>query len=292
MKKTLLFVLLLIPTIFFAQEDDLLSELEQENDTIKTYETSAFKGLKIVNLESTKLVAKKDLFLVVSHRFGSIKGGFKELGGLDQAATRLHFIYGLSDWLNVGISRSSYQKTWEFNTKYRMLRQVKKGFPLTVAGFSSVAINGAIEDDFLPNLEFKHRLSYTSQLLISRKFNKNLSLQVAPTIFHENLAPTYYTATKKSEQENTQYVMGIGGRYKLTKRLSFNADYAYHLNRDDDSNAENALSAGVDIETGGHVFQLFFTNAQPSYEAGFLGGANGDWETGNIFFGFNMSRTF
>ena len=101
MKKILLF--LLLPSLLFAQEQDLLSELDSEQDSLKTKTTSIFKALKIVNLESTKLVAKKELFLVISHRFGSVKGGFKELFGLDQAATRIHFIYGINEWLNIGL---------------------------------------------------------------------------------------------------------------------------------------------------------------------------------------------
>jgi hypothetical protein len=290
--KKYIYLLLLIPSVLFSQEDDLLSELESEQDTTKIITTSAFKALKIVNLESTKLVANKELFMVISHRFGTIQGGFKELFGLDQAATRIHFIYGLNDWLNVGLSRSSFQKTWEFNTKYRLINQIEKGFPLTIVGFNSVAINGILEDDFLPKLEFYHRLSYTSQILISRKFNKNLSLELAPSLLHENLSPTFEFGNEASEQENTQYILGLGGRYKISKRVSLNIDYACHLNRNEYSTEDNALSIGVDIETGGHVFQLHFTNAQPSYEAGFLGGANGDWETGDVFFGFNLSRTF
>jgi hypothetical protein len=290
--KKYICILLLIPSFLFSQEEDLLAELESVQDTTKIVTTSAFKALKIVNLESTKLVANKELFMVISHRFGTIQGGFKELFGLDQAATRIHFIYGLNDWLNVGLSRSSFQKTWEFNTKYRLFRQVEQGFPITVVGFNSLAINGAIEDDFLPKLEFQNRLSYTSQLLISRKFNKNLSLELAPSILHENLAPTFIFGNEASEQENTQYILGLGGRYKISKRVSLNIDYACHLNRNEFSKEDNAFSVGVDIETGGHVFQLHFTNAQPSYEAGFLGGANGDWETGDVFFGFNLSRTF
>jgi hypothetical protein len=290
MKKILLF--LLLPSLLFAQEQDLLSELDSEQDSLKTKTTSIFKALKIVNLESTKLVAKKELFLVISHRFGSVKGGFKELFGLDQAATRIHFIYGINEWLNIGLSRSSYEKTWEFNTKYRLITQMNEGFPLTIVGFNSLAINGAINDDFLPKLEFYHRFSYTSQILISRKFNKNLSLELAPSLLHENLSPTFEFGNEASEQENTQYILGLGGRYKISKRVSLNIDYACHLNRNKYSTQDNALSVGVDIETGGHVFQLHFTNSQPSYEAGFLGGGNGDWETGDVFFGFNLSRTF
>ena len=284
MKLVHLFLAFIFSLSLYAQ-DDLLNEID--TDSVQNKHVSAvFKGLKIINFESTKLASKGEFYFVVSHRFGSVKGGFKELFGLDQAATRLNFIYGISNGLNVGFSRSSYQKTYEMSLKYRLLQQgVKGGSPVTIVGFNSISVNTLLDEAFLPELEFNDRLSYVSQLLISRKFSKNLSLELMPTLVHENLV-------ENSNQDNTQYVMGIGGRCKITKRLSLNCDYGYHLNRDNNSIYKNNLAVGVDIETGGHVFQLQFSNAQPSFESGYLTKAAGDWGNLDIFFGFNLSRVF
>lgn len=283
MKKTLLF-LFLLPALLFSQ-DDLLEEIDTDSSAIE-YQSSAFKANKIINFESTKLTAKSDLFFVVYHRFGSVKDGLKELFGLDQSVTRLHFIYGLSDRINVGFSRSSYQKTYEFSIKYKLLRQaINGGSPISLVGFNSIAINTFLDKDNLPNLEFNDRLAYTSQILVSRKFNKNLTLQVAPTFLYENLVE--YKA-----QSNDQYILGLGGRYKISQRVSLNIDWGAHLNRYDNDIYRNPLSLGVDVETGGHVFQLHLSNAQPSFERGFLTQASGDWSDGDIFFGFNLSRVF
>lgn len=282
--KLLLTLLLLTPCITLAQDDDLLSEIDSA-ETSLDYSTAAFKGLKIVNFESTKMVSNKELYFVVSHRFGSVKTGFKDFFGLDQAVTRLNLIYGISDGINFGFSRSSFQKIYESSLKLRLLRQKKGSFPFTVVSSNNILINTALDKDFLPGLEFKHRLGYTTQLLISKKFNKNFSLQLMPTFFHDNYVVT-------DEQSNSQYVIGFGGRHKLTKRWSINFDYGYHLNRADSSPFVNPLSIGFDLETGGHVFQLHFTNAQPMNTNGFLGQATGDWGGGDFFFGFNLSRVF
>ncbi|RSK39702.1 DUF5777 family beta-barrel protein [Mangrovimonas spongiae] len=267
----------------FSQED-LLNEIDSTVTTNHVVEAT-FKGLKVVNFESTKLVDKKEFTLIVAHRFGSIKYGFDTFFGLDDAVTRLNFIYGISDAFNISISRSSYQKIYEGAIKYRLTQQFSQGFPFTIVGYNSIYINTALEKDNLPKLEFKHRLGYTFQALISRKFNKKLSLELAPTIFHDNYVVI-------NEQDNTQFALGLGGRYKLGKRWSLNLDYGWHFNRTKHAPFNNPLSIGIDLETGGHVFQMHFTNAQPMNTNMFLSQATGDWSDGDIYFGFNLSRVF
>ncbi|MEL7269349.1 MAG: DUF5777 family beta-barrel protein [Bacteroidota bacterium] len=279
----ILTILLFLPLLLGAQED-LLDELDAET-TDESFETAAFKGLKIVNFESTKMVSKQELYFVVSHRFGSIKPGIEDFFGLDQAVTRLNFIYGISDAINIGVSRSSFQKIYETSLKLRLLRQKRNGLPFTLVLFNSAMLNTALDEQTLPGLSFENRLSYSTQALVSTKLNKNLSFQVAPTFFHDNLVAL-------DTQENSQYAVGFGGRCKLTKRWSLNMDYGLHLNRAAESPFVNPLSIGFDLETGGHVFQLHFTNAQPMNTNFFLGQATGDWGEGDIFFGFNLSRVF
>ncbi|MEW4924736.1 DUF5777 family beta-barrel protein [Algibacter sp. 2305UL17-15] len=283
MKKYLIAAVFLVPLVFFSQED-LLNEIDTDS-VITPYETAVFKGLKIVNFESTKLVAKDELNFIVSHRFGSIKNGINTFFGLDEAVTRLNFVYGVSDGFNIGVSRSSLLKIYDITFKYRLVRQEKNGFPFTIVGYNAILINTALDKDNMPLLKFKHRLGYTTQLLISRKVNTNLSFELAPTFFHDN-----YVAV--GSQNNSQFALGFGGRHKLGKRWSINADYGLHLNRASNSPFKNPISIGMDLETGGHVFQMHFTNAQPMNTNGFLGQGSGDWADGDIFFGFNLSRRF
>lgn len=286
MKNILILIAIALPFLTYSQ-DDLLDEIESEVDATQTpeYADSAFKGLKIVNFESTKLAAKGDFYFIVSHRFGSVQNGVDDFFGLDNAVTKLAFLWSINDGLNVGIARSSFEKTYGAHVKYRLVRQKTKGSPVTIVGYNLVTANTELSSQFLPRLEFKNRLSYTSQILISRKFNKNFSLQFSPSYVHENLVSF-------ADQDNDQFLLGFGGRHKLSKRWSINADYAWHLNRADNSPFRNALSVGFDLETGGHVFQLHFTNAQQMFEDGFLANAAGDWADGNFFFGFNISRVF
>ena len=279
MKKIIL--LLLLPVTMFAQED-LLKEIDTASAQKSTVE-SAFKGLKIVNIESTKLAAKGDLYFIVAHRFGSVKDGFEGAYGLDNAVTQLKFLYGLNKWLTVSAARS--ELAYDFSGKFLLQSQEKNGFPLAIAGFTSLAFNNTLKESNYPKMKFEDRLIYVAQLLVSRKMNEKLSLELAPTFFHENFVID-------DKQVNSQYAIGMGGRYKFAKRWSVNVDYAAHLNRSNSSPYKNPLSVGVDLETGGHVFQMHFSSSQGIHEAGFLGNTTGDWTTGDIFFGFNLLRVF
>jgi hypothetical protein len=292
--KKFTILLFFMPMCLFAQ-DDLLDELEDglvQDNTV----TAAFKGLKVVNFESTKLASKKDLFLVVSHRFGTVKNGFDDLFGLDNAVTQIKFIYGVNQWLNVGIARSSFLKKYGVHAKYRLMQQEENGFPVTIVGYNLLTANTSLDKGLYPNIEFSDKLTYTTQVLVSRKVSEDLSLLIAPTFVHENLAtrsviPALGGVTTFDE-DNNQFALGLGGRYKLTTRWSINVDYGIHLNRNDNSVYKNPLSIGFDLETGGHVFQMHFTNAQAMFEEGFIVNGQGDWGDGDFFFGFNLSRVF
>jgi hypothetical protein len=282
MKFKILIIFLCFTCFGFAQ-DDLLTEIDVESESSTTV-SSVFKGLKIINFESTKLVGKGGFYFVVSHRFGSVKNGFENLFGLDEAVTHLNFIYGLTEGINVSASRSSNQKIYELASKFRIIKQSER-FPFSVVGYTSVLANTALSTDNLPKLEFKHRLSYVAQLLISRKVNNKLSLQFTPTFFHDNYVVNDF-------QDNSQFGLIFGGRYKIGKRWSFNLEYGTHLNRAKNSLYNNPLSLGFDLETGGHVFQLHFTNSQFMNANGVMGNSTGDWSEGDFYFGFNISRSF
>jgi hypothetical protein len=282
MKFKILIIFLCLTCFGFAQ-DDLLTEIDVESESSTTV-SSVFKGLKIINFESTKLVGKGGFYFVVSHRFGSVKNGFENLFGLDEAVTHLNFIYGLTEGINLSASRSSNQKIYELASKFRIIKQSER-FPFSVVGYTSVLANTALSTDNLPKLEFKHRLSYVAQLLISRKVNNKLSLQFTPTFFHDNYVANDF-------QDNSQFGLIFGGRYKIGKRWSFNLEYGAHLNRAKNSLYNNPLSLGFDLETGGHVFQLHFTNSQFMNANGVMGNSTGDWSEGDFYFGFNISRSF
>lgn len=264
-----------------AAQDDLLAEL----DTVApadAYATATFKALQVVTLQSTKMPAAREFYFVVSHRFGTVKDGISEFFGLDMATTKLGAVYGITNWLAVSASRHTMLKMYEAGIKYRLARQ-GSSFPVDIVGYNTIDINSFLEKEEYPKLEYSDRLTYISQLLVSRKVTERLSLQAVPSYIHRNL---YDPVAENAGQ----FSLGAGGRIKLTKRLSANIEYAYNFNQPD--YYVNPLSVGLDIETGGHVFQLIFSNSQSMTESGYLTHAAGDWADGDFFFGFNLYRVF
>ncbi|KMQ67074.1 hypothetical protein ACM39_14875 [Chryseobacterium sp. FH2] len=279
MTKTLLF-LSMFSSFFAYSQEDLLKDI----DTIKTTETAqpAFKALQVVTAQSTKLSAKNEWYIVVAHRFGDISTGFKNFFGLDDASTKLGVIYGLTDGLSLSFSRETNMKTFEGGAKYSLLKQ-NDNFPVDIVGYNVMAVNTDLDKDNYPYLKFGNRLSYLTQALISRRFSDKFSLQLTPSYVHKNL---YEPAI----EDKNQFLTGLGGRYKISKRISVNAEY--FVNFDDHSFYKNPLSLGMDIETGGHVFQLVFSNSQLNSDIGYLTNAAGEWGKGHVFFGFNLYRVF
>lgn len=264
-------------------QDDLLAELEDETPA-ETFNYPAFKAMKIGNLQSTKVAHQGDLYLYVSHRFGTIKDGMDTFFGLDNANTKIQLVYGLFEGFQLGIGRESLRKTFSGSAKLKLVNQTDQT-PVNVTAYATINLNSQLEEAQYPSLKYADRLSYTSQFLISRRISNKLSLQLAPTYVRQNLV-------WEAEQKHDQIALGLGGRYKFSKRSSFNIDYVYNFSRWEDSVFKNPLTIGVDIETGGHVFQLLFSNAQSTNEPGFISNAEGDWSDGNIFFGFNIVRVF
>lgn len=264
-----------------SAQEDLLSQLDS-TQVQDTYAMAAFKGLQVITMQSTKMPAKKEFYFVVSHRFGTVKGGISEFFGFDDATTKIGGIYGLTDWLSVSGSRHTLSKVYEASVKYRLARQ-SDAFPFEIVGYNTLDINSQLKKDDYPKIEFSDRLTYVSQLIVSRKLSERLSLELVPSFIHKNL---YNPAI----ENDNQFAMGYGGRMKLTKRLSVNLEYAYNF--DKPSFYNNPLSVGLDVETGGHIFQLLFTNSQSMTESGYLTGAAGDWGKGDFFFGFNLYRVF
>lgn len=271
-----------------AEQDttDLLSLLGPEEPTLD-YTIATFKSTRVINMHSVENPAAGAFDFRISHRFGTINSGAKELWGLDQAYMRLGFEYGMTDRLMVGVGRSNVNKEIDAFFKYKLLRQCSgtKNIPVTVSLFSSMVVRTTPWANPERENYFTSRLYYCHQLLIARKFNDALSLQLAPTLVHRNIVPD-------NTVKHDVLALGMGGRYKLTTRTSFNLEYVWVKPGQIESQYKNSLSLGFDIETGGHVFQLHVTNSKPMNEKGFITETTGQWGKGDIQFGFNVSRMF
>lgn len=290
MLKTLasgLLCLLLARASAQNEGEDLLSLLGEEKTTERT--TNAFKSSRVINGHSMEMIGKGSLDFRILHRFGKINQGVYQLFGLDQASMRMGFDYGIADNLTVGIGRSTAKKEADGFVKWRILWQSKgkRNIPLSLVWVSGTTFNGLKEPFSEPEVPvtFSRRLSYYHALIVGRKFGERLTLQLAPTLVHRNIVDNRLIP-------NELYAIGLGGRLKITKRMALMWDYGYVLNRFPSNANYNPLSLGIDIETGGHVFQLHFSNAVGMNERAYLSDANGNWLNGDVQFGFNLSRTF
>jgi hypothetical protein len=276
------------------QKDELMDELDSQaaaGPVKRAPVTAAFKATRIINSNSVQNLAAGVLDFRISHRFGQLNEGTQNFFGLDNATTRLGLDYGITKWLMVGIGHSTYNKENDGFLKARILQQRKGGMPITLSYVGEMSVQGTPAPT-LPagdTWKFSNKLYYAHQLLIARKITSDLSLQLIPTIVHYNLVDS-------SKWDNNTLAIGIGGRMKVSKRIAITAEYFYRLNNTDMQVAGqptyNSLSVGIDIETGGHVFQLVFSNSQGMTERTYIGQTTDSWGKGALHFGFNISRVF
>jgi hypothetical protein len=286
MSRTYLITLLTLMSLSSMAQDDLMKMLEDETETVKKkdYTTATFKTTRLINGHSVENVAPGVLDFRISHRFGFLSSGAYELFGLDNATMRMGFDYGLSKRWMIGVGRSTYQKQFDGFTKFKFLRQ-SNSMPITLSAvggimYKSLKFDNPDQINFLTS-----KLYYSGQILLGRKFSESLSFQVMPTIIHYNLV-------EGVNDPNDVFSIGAGSRMKLSKRVSINVEYYYQLPDYKLPGTTNSLSIGFDIETGGHVFQLYVTNSSGMTERSFIAETNGDFFKGDIRFGFTISRVF
>ncbi len=287
-RLSLTFLLALITLGVFAQ-DDLMKLLNQSASKEINYTTATFKSTRIMNGHSIERMPPGQLDVRISHRFGMINSGVYNFFGLDQSNIHLSLEYGILKWLMVGVGRGSYEKTFDGFVKFSVLRQSSgaRVMPVSVSVVTSAALKSIKFTDQTRTNYFTSRLAYVGQILIARKISQGLSLQLSPSYIHRNLVATEL-------DPNDVYAIGAGGRLKISKRISLNGEYYYVANPKTylSQHIYNPLSVGFDIETGGHVFQLFFTNSLGMIEKAFIGETTSQWKNGGIHFGFNISRVF
>jgi len=294
MRKILLLSSLLSFTVhtLFAQADSLMDMLNKGNPSQKKEAVIAtFKATRIIDGSSVENLGAGVLDFRISHRFGQLNEGSTNFFGLDNATTRIGLDYGITSWLMVGLGHSTFNKEDDGFAKIKLLRQRIDGTPVSISYAGSISLQ-TTPNPTLPTGEtwyYSNKLYYTNQLLIAKKFSNKFSLQIMPTIVHYNLVDS----TKFS---NNTFAIGVGGRLKVSKRIAITGEYYYRITNADllynGQPTYNALSVGIDIETGGHVFQLMITNSQGLTDRSFIGQTTDSWSKGSLHFGFNISRVF
>lgn len=242
---------------------------------------NTFQGTRFVNAQSANLADRGELLLQIQHRFGDISGGAYEFFGLDQASMRIGFEYGFGKNFNLGVGRSTYLKTFDAFGKYRILQQ-NEDFPLSMvinAGGSVPSIR-----DYFPD-EYDH---------FSDKASINAQVHFATTIkkFGFQVSPGYLkTGYLLKEQQNLSiFTLALGGSIKISKKVSANVEYMHPFSSE--LSNQNPLSLGIDLDTGGHLFQLILSNSQRMFDQALYTQTTGDWGEGSLFFGFNLVREF
>ncbi|MCC6371620.1 MAG: hypothetical protein IT236_11495 [Bacteroidia bacterium] len=309
LKRGLLIAFLSVLFTSCFGQDDLLSLLDEKKDEGPKKVYATFKTLRVGNAQSIETVKKKHLDFRIAHRFGNLYNSdsknpinetFQTFLGFDLASDiRMSFDYGLTENFSIGIGRSK-NKLIDGSFKWRILTQTTDfSTPFSLALYSNMGYLHARPQDMYSGIikDFKtselHRLNYFTQAIIASKLNNWLSLELLPSYMYRNFIKENVNNNGEADV-NGFFSMGIAGRVKLTKRLSLIGDYfynfpAYYRNN---SKAYNPLSLGFEIETGGHVFSLFYTNASYLIENNFIPYTTDTWAKGQVKFGFCISRTF
>jgi hypothetical protein len=285
--KKIVTLTFLVASLRLVAQDDLMKELEQSQKPETIYVGQIFKGTRIINSQSVETKGKGELEFLFSHRFGRINEGSFNLWGLDQAFVRLGFEYGITDRLGIAIGRSSTDKTYDSYLRYKLTRQSTgaRNFPVTITmiGTANVKTTPSVTEN--PVIQFQDRLSYVAQVLIARKFSSKLSAQLMPVFIHRNVV-------NKQFENNDDYALGIAGRYKITRSLAITGEYFHRLNQLKNTPYYNSIGFGLEIETGGHVFQMVFSNSLGMIDRAVVAETDGNFSNGDVHFGFNISRAF
>lgn len=255
------------------------SLLDPEPDPVYKVE-NIFKTTKVINLQSVEMLGAGVLDVKINHRFGAINSGQYNFYGLDNSSVRLGGEYGINSNLTIGLGRQGYDKTYDAFLKYRIMSQTsdnKKPFSVILLGSATYR-----NTRFTYEASTLQRMAYVSQVTIGRKFSEIFSAQITGNYIHFNMVG--------QGMDNSLIAGGIGMRAKLTPRTTFNVEYIPVFGNN--GIYKNSFSVGFDVETGGHVFQLHFTNSTAMNESGFIARTDGDWMKGGVRFGFNIARVF
>ena len=272
-------ILFISISVSLHSQEDLLGLIDDNPKTTPVMAT--FKATRIVNAQSIEMPKPRILEFVILHRFGSMANGAYDLFGMDEAVIRFDLEYGFSNRLSIGIGRSSLNKTYDIFSKLKIVdqRTGHRSFPISLVLFTKMEIETIMKD-----MDMKDRYTYDVQLLLAKKLNRSLSLQLMPTFIHRNLVETH-------NDYHDLISLGIGGRIKMTRRTSINYDTFFPIGKRGET-YKQGWGIGYDIETGGHVFQLMVTNARGSFESEYIENASGAFEDLNLYLGFNISRAF
>ena len=295
-KLTTIFLLFLLCTpINNLYSQEITNAGSAKKESIKKPVNHTFENMMLVNSPTIETLKINSLQFCIQHRFGRIDNGFKDgnnfdlLGLLGVANIRIGLNYGITNKLTVGLGATKKNYVYDFKMKYKILKQTQnRGTPVTVSYYGIVAVATIKSDDFL---SFSNRLSYFNQLLIARKINKKLSLQLSPSLIYFNQVDTLGGKVVK----HLNFGLNIGGRINVSASGSVIFEFNQPLTISDfgsGNKTKPSVGIGYEIATRGHVFQLLVTNAINIIDQYDAVENTNDFFKGEIYIGFNISRNW
>lgn len=256
--------------------------------TVKDSPEEVFLTMSLITMGTTSNLQKNNMNSTIMHNFGLVSGGLEDFWGLDNgAAVRLGLDYGITDKLSVGIGRTSREDNVDLRFKYTVLNQMKSGkIPVEVAIKGDLGINTQKDNRF--DFTFQERLNMFGSIAVARKFSEKFSFQVAPMISHFN---TVLVEVQNQRTEHTHYGTGFGGEYRLNLHHSFSFEY-YVVLGDRTPGTLNPAAVSWQIDTGGHVFQIFLMSGEWFTEQHLLARTTDDFFASDFRIGFNVNRVF
>ena len=273
----------------FLLASDAIAQMSRERADPNRPVDELFWAPTVIGTTSVTNLPAGNLNYTIKHSFGLVSSGIENLYGLDGSANiRFGIDYGLTDAVSIGMGRSRFDKVYDFRVKANLMRQTESGSrPLEIAVMGDAGIT-TLENGF----SFNDRLNYLGMLMVGRRVSEKLSVQVSPMVSHFN---TVYIERDSNgeilEEENTHIGVALAGAFRLSRQAALLVEYVPVLGERSDGTV-NALSVGIDLETGGHVFQLFFTSSDWLTEQHMMARNDDDFLAGDFRWGFNINRVF
>lgn len=284
--KTLLFVFLMLPFIALAQKKD--STKVKEKLARPTFESSA-----VIDNPSSTLYNKNSLEIVMQHRFDLVTGTNDMIGIWGRTNIRIAASYSILDRLTVGFGTTKDKRLQDFNLKGALLQQTRKDrIPLSITYYGNATISALPKEDF--NM-VQDRYSYFNQIIFSRRFSNNFSLQIAPSLSHQNAVT--------SNMKNDMFAIAVGAKIKVSPGTNILLDYSQPLTSYDEASLADialggvntpkpGISLGVEFNTSAHAFQLFASNYWGIVPQNNYMYNQNDFFSGDILIGFNITRIY
>lgn len=275
----------------FAQTDSTAAAPVKKS---RSYVKNTFEGNYIIDNQTVMVPIKGTFEFDIQHRFGTVNHGIKDLFGIFASANMLlGFSYTPIKNLQVGFGATNDRMQVDGNIKYALLRQTKDNvFPVSVTYFGNVVIDTRSKSNSLPIVDFSDRLSFFNQIIIARKITEKISAQIAPSLSYYNNIEAYVDkdGNIQPKMKHAHFALSFSGRYKLTKTMSFIANYDQPLTQHPMNNPHPNISFGLDIKTSGHDFQVFAGNYGFILPQNNHTGNQNDYTKGQFLIGFNISR--